>query len=578
MPRHPRSDTTHAALAKCPTGIRGFDQVAFGGLPRGRPTLICGGAGTGKTLFGLEFLVRGATEFGEAGVFVTFEERPLDLAKNTASLGFDLKRLVARKKIVIDQIMIDRNQILETGEYNLDGLFIRLGAAIDAVGAKRVVLDTIESLFGALSNLGVLRAELRRLFEWLKDKGVTTLVTGERGEGSMTRHGLEEYVSDCVILLDQRVTEQVATRRLRIVKYRGSLHGTNEYPFLIDETGFFILPITTVALDYPAPRQFISTGISGLDEMMGGKGVFRASTVLVSGMAGTGKTSLAAHFVEAACRRRERCLFFCFEESPAQLVRDMGSIGIDLERSVKSGLLRFFAARPATFGLEMHISMMLKHVEELRPRVVVLDPISSFESGGTANDASLMLMRMIDLLKSRGITALLTSLTAAGEAAEQTGVGISSLIDTWVLVRNFEQGGERTRAIQVLKARGIKHSNQIRELRITDRGVSLDDIYVGPDGVLVGSARKLQEMRDRAAAVVSRQDIAQKKDELARKRKVLKARMAEIESSYQAQIHGIERAIVQEQARQHDVVAGRYVLASERQLGSPHASRNGAVR
>lgn len=563
MTRRVHSSARPAALSKCPTGIRGLDQIAFGGLPRGRPTLVCGGAGTGKTLLGMEFLVRGARQFGEPGVFMTFEERPADLARNTASLHFDLHRLVVRRQIAIEQVTIDRSEITESGEYDLGGLLIRLGAAIDSIGAKRVVLDTIESLFGALQNPGILRAEICRLFAWLKDKGVTTVVTGERGDNALTRHGIEEYVTDCAILLDQRVTEQVATRRLRIVKYRGSPHGTNEYPFLIDATGFFVLPITMAALDYPAPSRFVSTGIPSLDAMFGGKGIFRASTAMVSGTAGTGKTSIAAHFVEAACRRGERCAYFAFEESPDQVIRNMRSIGIDLGRWVKRGLLHFFAARPATFGLETHISLMLKRVEELHPSIVVLDPVSSFDSAGSAADSHAMLVRLIDFLKARGTTAILTSLTSAGDAHERSGVGVSSLIDTWLLVRNLEQGGERARGLYILKARGIAHSNQARELQITDRGIDLRSLYVGPDGILVGSARALQEMRDRAAAVASRQDVERKKDDVVRKRKAFKARIAELEASYMAEIDDIEQAIAQEQARQGDATTGLIALAAE---------------
>lgn len=552
-------------LEKCQSGIRGLDDITHGGLPRGRPTLVCGGAGTGKTLLGLEFLVRGATEQNEPGVFLSFEERPIDLAKNTASLGFNLADLVTRKKLYIEQVIIDRSEILETGEYNLDGLFVRLGAAIDSVRAKRVVLDTIEVLFAALSNLGVLRSELRRLFEWLKDKGVTTIVTGERGEKTFTRHGLEEYVSDCVILLDLRVIDQIATRRLRIVKYRGTLHGTNEYPFLIDDHGFVVLPITSVSLDYPASKQIVSTGIPKLDAMFAGKGYFRGSTVMVSGTAGSGKSSMAAHFVDAACRRGERCLYFAFEESPDQIARIMRSIGFDLQKWVGRGLLKFSAARPASFGLEVLISTMLKLIDEFQPQIVVLDPVSSFDTAGTPIDARNMVARMIDMMKVRQITAMLTGLTEAGEAAEQTSVGVSSLIDSWILVRNIEQGGERTRGLYILKSRGMKHSNQVRELLLTDHGAELDEISFGPDGVaVVGSARIVQQGRDRAAADASNLEVEHQKTLLARKRMALKARIADLKSAFAAEARDIEQAIMQEKARRDALVAGRAAVASQR--------------
>lgn len=566
-------------LEKCPTGIRGVDQITKGGLPRGRPILICGDSGTGKTLFGVEFLVRGAIEHGEPGVFVSFEERATDLAKNSASLGFDLEALIARKKLVIDRVAVDRTNVLESGEYNLEGLFLRLGAAIDSIKAKRVVLDTIEVLFAVLTNLGVLRSELHRLFEWLKDRGVTTIVTGERGDGHFTRFGLEEYVSDCVILLDQRVVDQIATRRLRIVKYRGSTHGTNEYPFLIDEQGFYVLPITGIGLTGPAPRSRVSTGIAALDAMLGGKGYYRGSTIMASGASGTGKSSMAAHFVDAACRRGERCLYFAFEESPDQIERNMSSVGLGLKKWVERGTLRFFSARPATFGLEAHISMMIKRIEELRPSIVVIDPVSAFEAAGTLLDARLMVMRMIDMLKSRGITALFTALTAAEDNAEQTAVGVSSLIDSWILLRNLEQSGERTRALFILKSRGMKHSNQVRELILTDRGMELAEIAVGPNGILVGSARQAQVVQDRVATVASRQEIQRRQNELTRKKKTLKAKIAELESEYSAEIHDIEQAIMQARARSAAAATDRTALAAERlRTSAGPRRRNGASK
>jgi circadian clock protein KaiC len=553
------------ALAKCPTGIRGLDQITDGGLPRGRSTLVCGGPGAGKTLLGIEFLARGARDFGEAGVFVSFEERADDLAKNAFSLGFDLGRLVRSKRFAVEHIVLNRSELLEAGEYDLEGLFIRLGAAIDAVGAKRVVLDTIEALFGALTNQGILRAELNRLFSWLKDKGVTTVITAERGQGALTRHGLEEYVSDCVLVLDQRVDDQIATRRLRIVKYRGSTHGTNEYPFLIDRSGFQVLPITSITLDYDSPKQFVSTGVAKLDEMMGGKGFFRASTILVSGTAGTGKTSLSAHFVDAACRRGERCLYFAFEESPAQIMRNMSSIGIHLQKWVDRGFLTFHAMRPTSVGMETHISLKLKYVEEARPRIVVLDPISSYAAAATPQDAHAMLVRLIDLLKARGITTMFTSLTSGDENTEQEGAGVSSLIDAWILLRNLEQGGERTRSLYVLKARGMRHSNQIREFLLTNRGADLQDVYVGPDGVLVGSARAAQEMQDRASAAASRRDVEQKKGQLERKHKAFTARIAELEAAYAAEVLDIKEGIALEEGRLQGALVGRTALASDRQ-------------
>ncbi|HYV37611.1 MAG TPA: circadian clock protein KaiC, partial [Gemmataceae bacterium] len=446
--------TLEKGLTKAPTGIQGLDEVTGGGLPRGRPTLVCGSAGCGKTLLAMEFLVRGAMQFSEPGVFMAFEETAEELTQNVRSLGFDLDSLGEKKKLLVDYVYVERSEIEETGEYDLEGLFIRLGHAIDTLGAKRVVLDTLEALFGGLSNIGILRAELRRLFRWLKEKGVTAIITAERGEGTLTRHGLEEYVSDCVIVLDHRVNEQTSTRRLRILKYRGTLHGTNEYPFLIDETGISVLPVTSVGLQHKTSTERLSTGVPRLDTMLGGQGVYRGSSVLISGTAGTGKTSLAANCADASCQRGESCLYFSFEESESQMVRNMRSIGLDLATWLKKDLLRFQALRPTAFGLEMHLALIHKLVNSFQPRLLVVDPITSFLKAGTSVESESMLMRLIDFVKDLQITAVFTSLTHGGNFLEQTESGVSSLIDTWLLLRDIELGGERNRGIYVLKSRG----------------------------------------------------------------------------------------------------------------------------
>jgi circadian clock protein KaiC len=467
-------------LTKTATGIRGFDEITRGGLPTGRPTLVCGGPGSGKTLFALTFLVNGALHFNEPGVLVTFEENGDEIASDVASLGFDLPKLIAARKLSVDYVRVERSEIEETGEYDLEGLFVRLDYAIRTVGAKRVVLDTIESLFAGLKNDGVLRAELRRLFRWLKDKGVTAVITGERGEGLLTKQGLEEYVSDAVILLDHRVHDQVSTRRLRVVKYRGSYHGTNEYPFLIDGTGISVLPVSSMALAHKAPLDRISAGIPSLDQMLGGRGYYRGSTVLISGSAGTGKTSLAAHFLDAACRRGERCLCFLFEESPQQLIRNMRSIGIDLEPWATAGLLQFHADRPSRYGLETHLLTMHQVVADFKPTVVVLDPVTNLMTVGTRADVHAMLTRMIDHLKTESITAVLTSLSPGLTDIERTETTISSLMDTWIRLANDEVGGHHRRGLYVLKSRGMAHSNELREFALTERGFAVLDAAGGP--------------------------------------------------------------------------------------------------
>jgi circadian clock protein KaiC len=522
-------------LPKSPTGIQGFDEITGGGLPTGRPTLVCGSAGCGKTLFGMEFLVRGATQFNEPGVFMSFEETNEELIKNVASLGFDLEDLIKHKKIALDHVHIERSEIAETGEYDLEGLFIRLNYAIDTIGAKRVVLDTIESLFAGLPNQLILRAELRRLFRWLKTKGVTAIITGERGDETLTRQGLEEYVSDCVVMLDHRVTEQTSTRRLRVIKYRGSLHGTNEYPFLIDENGFSVLPITSLGLGHIVSNKRVSSGIPELDKMLEGKGYYRGSSILVSGTAGVGKTSVAAHFAEAACKRGERVLYFCFEESPNQLMRNMRSIGIKLEHWVNKGLLQFQAARPTLYGLEMHLAVTHKAVNAFKPDIVILDPINTFILGEKENEVKTMLMRIIDFLKANQITTLFTSLTSSGSLLESSDIGISSLIDTWLLLRDIELNGERNRGMYVLKSRGMANSNQIREFILTDHGVKLREVYIGASGVLTGSARIAQEALENAEVLIRKQGIENKKRELERKRKALEVQIAILNADFEAE-------------------------------------------
>jgi circadian clock protein KaiC len=557
-------------LQKAPTGIPGFDDITRGGLPRGRPTIVCGGPGCGKTTLGVEFLVRGVLEYGEPGVFMAFEETPQDLTENVASLGFDLRDLCAKKKLFLDYVYVERNEIQETGEYDLEGLFIRLQSAIDTVGAKRVVLDTLEALFSSFSNMGILRAEIRRLFRWLKDKNMTTVVTAERGEGTLTRHGLEEYVSDCVILLDHRVIDQISTRRLRVVKYRGTTHGANEYPFLIDEEGITVLPVTSLGLDHQASSQRISSGISDLDEMLGEKGYYRGSTVLVSGTAGSGKTSIAAHFVDSACRRRERGLFLAFEESASQVVRNMRSIGIDLEPWIQKGLLQFSASRPTQYGLETHLAQIHRLVENVRPRVVVVDPITNLMLGGSGRDTQSMIMRLIDFLKSAQITALFTSLTQGGnaDAPEQTEVGISSLIDTWILIREMEVNGERNRGLYVAKSRGMAHSNQVREFMLTREGVKLVPVYLGSSGVLSGSARLAQETRERAEMLARQQETERKQMELERKRKAMEAQIAAVRAEFLAEASTIERTIKQDKLRESQLQMDRSTMARSRNAGS----------
>lgn len=566
--------TNSERLEKSPTGIRGLDEITEGGLPKGRPTLVCGSAGSGKTLLSMQFLAKGATQYGEPGVFIAFEEAPEELSKNFASLGFDLSKLIETNKLLIDHIHIDANEIEETGEYDLEGLFIRLNSAIDSIGAKRVVLDTLEVLFSGFKNVAILRNELRRLFRYLKSKGVTAIVTGERGESSLTRYGLEEYVADCVILLDNRMENQIATRRMRIIKYRGSKHGTNEYPFMVGRDGVTFLPITSLGLEHIASVERVSTGIERLDTMMRGNGYYRGSSIMITGTAGTGKSSFAAHFVNAACSRGERCLYFAFEESPSQIVRNMGSVGVDLDQWIKNGLLKIHSARPTVYGLEMHLTDMLNLIEDFSPEMVVIDPISNLTHIGTSSDVNLMLTRLIDFLKSKGITAVTTSLKESErDAGTGSAASISSLMDTCIRLRMFEAGSERNRGMSIIKSRGMAHSNQIREYLITDEGIKILDVYLGPEGkILMGSERAAREAAEREVAVEYGQEIERKKRDLENRLRSLDAQISMLRSEFEINAGELSKLSSEYELRSKAAENGRKEMA---RLRKADASRLG---
>jgi len=561
-----------ASLEKVPTGIKGLDEISGGGLPKGRTTIVSGGPGCGKTMLGLEFLVRGAVEFNEPGVLMTFEETPEEMTRNVASLGFNLKDLAERKKLFLDYVYVEPSEIQETGEYDLEGLFIRLQHAVETVGAKRVVLDTLQALFSGFSNPGILRAEIRRLFRWLKERGLTAVVTAEKGDGTLTRHGLEEYVSDCVIVLDHRINDQISTRRMRIIKYRGTSHGADEYPFLIDEQGMSVLPLTSLKLGQGASTERVPSGVADLDEMLEGKGYFRGSSILVSGPAGSGKTTLATSFADATCRRGERCLYIGFEESAKQLERNMKSVGFDLQPWVKKGLLVHEAWRPTQYGMEMHLLRIHKLVEKLKPRSVIIDPVTNLITGSTEKEVHAMLMRLIDFLKDCEITSFMTSLTAGGDNLEQSEVNISSLIDTWILLRDAELNGERNRVLHVLKSRGMAHSNQLREFVMTRERIKLIPAYIGSGGVLTGSSRVAQAAREEAEALVRQEEVQRRQQELDRKRRALQAQIDSLQAEFAAEEEEMRRSIEQEQERAQTLEEGREAMARSRGA-SPRSKR-----
>jgi len=555
-------------LSKCPTGIQGLDEITDGGLPQGRPTLICGSAGCGKTLFGVEFLVRGATRYGEPGVLVTFEETASEIIQNVASLGWNLNQLMADGKILIDHVYIEPSEIEETGEYDLEALFLRLGYAIKKIGAKRVLLDTIEVLFSGLANANIVRAEIRRLFHWLKDEGVTAVITGERGDNTLTRQGLEEYVSDCVIKLDQRTFEDIATRTLQVVKYRGSRHSNNEYPFLIEETGISVLPVTSLKLDHVVSNERISTGIAQLDEMFGGQGYYRGSSILVTGRAGTGKTTLAAYFSQATCLRGERCLYLATEESPQQILRNLNSIGMDLAPYVEQGLLQFDAVRPTNYNLEMRLFKIHRWVQEFQPSTVIIDPMSNLILTGSLMQTKNFFMRLIDYLKSKQITVLMTNLTAgdADHDHEQTEVGVSSLMDTWLELQTLKVNGERNRIIYALKSRGMMHSNQVREFIVTNEGVKLVEVYLGGGKVLTGTERINQELNEQYAAKKRRQNFEQKKREYEQEKKRVQAQINDLQMQLLNREAELNLLIEEEQEEEKALLQNRTFMARLRHL------------
>ncbi len=558
--------TSQLGIGKSPTGIQGFDELTLGGLPNGRPTLVCGSAGCGKTLFASTFLINGARDHGEPGVFVTFEERPEDIVSNVASLGFELDKLIEDEKIAMEHIAVDPSEVAEIGDYDLEGLFLRLELAIDTVGAKRVVLDTIESLFSAFSNPAILRAEIRRLFDWLKERGLTTVITAERGDGALTRQGLEEYVSDCVILLDHRVENQISTRRLRIVKYRGTAHGTNEYPFLIDTDGFSVLPVSALGLMHQVHEERIASGVPDLDAMMAGGGFFRGSSILVSGVAGAGKSSLAAHFAAAACARGERAMYFSFEEAADQAVRNMRSLGLDLGRWRDADLLRFMATRPTFYSLEMHLAVILREVMRFEPSVVVLDPISAFTESGDRLEVQSMLLRIVDFLKNRGITGIFTHLAHSQNEAT-TDAGLSSLMDGWVLMLNREVNGEFNRELYLLKARGMAHSNQVREFRMSDRGISLLPPHLGEGGALTGTARRAEEARLRRAEVERKTELRRLQQQIEQRRRRARAQIEALEAELQAEEIALQALVESESAHERQRLADADALARSRGTG-----------
>ena len=564
MDKASRGARSKTALAKLPSGISGFDEITFGGLPKGRPTLVYGGPGCGKTLFGMQFLARGATDHGDPGVFLSFEESIDEHKANVRSLGYDLNDLITRKLLTIEHARIDPAREIGRGEYDLDALFMRLARAVDSAKATRVVIDSLETVIHGAGDRVAVRQSFERMFRWLKNRNVTSIITAEEGDHGRSRHGFEDYIADCVVRLDHHVSQQVSTRTLRVIKYRGSAHGTNEYPFLIDEDGIHVLPVTSVGLQHQVSTERVSTGVARLDAMFGGQGFYRGTTVMISGTPGSGKSSLTAHYIDAACRRGERVLTFTYEESPEQVVRNMRSIGIDLERWIDKEQLRFIAARPSMYGLEMHLAVVLKAVNDFEPESVVIDPISNLVRAGTDLEAHAMVVRLIDTLKTRGITTVMTHPTADIASAGNTELAISSIIDTWILVQSIQAGGERNRQLYVLKSRGMSHSNQVREFLITDKGIQLVDVYTGPEGALTGSARAAKEAQEQAEHVARQGAVDRERRKMQRRRKAVTAKIEALQADLEAESAESMRLITEAEAREAEIAYNRATMATRR--------------
>lgn len=551
-------------LAKCPTGIEGLDTITNGGLPRNRLTLICGSAGSGKTSLGVEFLVQGIIKYNEPGLLITFEEKPQEIIENAASIGFDLEDLINKKKLFIEYIQLQEEEIAQSGDYTLEALLIRFEQIVTSIAIKRVSLDTLDSIFAILGNTPILRAEIYRLFSWLKQKNITSLVTSEAGINTLSRNGLEEYISDCVISLRTNIVSEVLTRLLRIVKYRGSKHGTNEYPFLITDSGINLFPITSNYLNNIVSTEFVSTGVKELDEMMDNKGYYQGSTVLITGTAGTGKTSLASIFSNSICQTGERCIYFTFEEMINQILRNMSSINLNLQQWIDKDLLKFYAYRSSIYGLETHLLTIQNLIKQFKPQAVIIDPINNFELIGTELEIKSMMTRLIDFLKAQQITALFTSLTTVINPKEHAEVGISSLIDSWLVLQNLEYAGERTRGITIVKSRGIAHSNQIREFIITSNGVKLEKIYVGPNGILTGSARLDQEEQENLQFLLQEKETLRRKKLLEHKKATLEAKIMALKSEFDADTEEIESLIMKEEIQNKGILETRSTMAQRR--------------
>ena len=467
---------TELSITKLPkslTGIQGLDDITYGGIPQNRPTLLVGSIGTGKTIFAMEYIINGITMFNEPGVFMTFEEQTDELQINVTSMGYNLSKLIADNKIYLEHLHIDHREIQATGKYDIEGLFIRIEMAIEKVKAKRIVLDALDTLFIGLDSQ-ILRSEIKRLFFWLKEKKVTAIITSEVGDIFLTRLGFEEVVADCVIELNNRLNNQISTRRLRIVKYRGSYHSTNEYPFMIDHKGITIFPIISEAPQIIVSNERISSGIKQIDEMLDGRGFYVGSSILVSGSAGTGKSSIAASFIKDVCEKKGTALYCAFEEAPNQIKRNMASIGIFLEPYEKSGNLHFYYSRPTLQTLELHFIAIKKLIKQINPSVVILDPITNLMIENINSDIRTMLTRFVDYLKMEQITVLLTAtLTVSSLELIQSNEGISSMVDTCIMIQEKNIIDSRRRTLYIMKSRGICNSKKEVEFIITSEGISI---------------------------------------------------------------------------------------------------------
>ena len=525
------------------TGVKGLDDVLGGGIPQGHAMLLVGKPGTGKSILSMEYLLHGIELHKENGVYISFEESEKQIISNAASFGWKFEEMVKKNKLAISYIDMQPEQMRTVGDYDLSALILRVKGAIKKVNARRVVIDGINNLLSTFDDERIIRSDLLRLIREIKEVNATIFITGERGHDSWSKMGFEEYLADGLMHLDNRTDGNYQTREIQVVKCRGINHYTGKSPFIINSEGMSIRPLITADFDYKVLKSRVSTGIADIDNMLGGKGLYRGSTVYITGPSGAGKTSISSSFANGACSRGERALFLAFEESSDQIIRNMKSIGLSLDKWVNEKLLYFYTARATTNSLEGHLDNIMTMVREVEPTCVVLDPISAFRPIANENETKLMLIRLNDYLRARKITTVFTALSSDGEYSEHADVQLSSIADTWIVVRIMDYKGERNNVMQLMKSRGMSHSRQMKEMYFTGNGLKLQNVYQGPEGVLTGAARIGQEKYEKLKEARNVIEIDKNRKKIERKKSLLEASIEALKHEYEEELEALHAAI-----------------------------------